>query len=109
MFSRREWTFTGASGVEYKFSILAKSEEPPQSSGVFILAYVHPRGHLAGWQVNPLFIGQADDLRPPLAEGVGLDNEQRFIWNCNFVLLEPAASVREACVRDLEAEGARFS
>ena len=108
MFSKKQWSFTGASGAEYFFSIYPKSKELPRAPGVYIQAYVHLRGHLAGWQVNPLFIGHADDICSALDGDVELDSDQRFIWNCNFVLLESDAAAREACVRDLEAQGAKF-
>jgi len=103
MFRQTKWTFTGVSGAEYLFTILPKSEGLPQSSGVFILAYTHPRGHMAGWQVNPLFIGHAENMGLMLEDGVRLDPDGRDIWNSNFVLLEPVASVREMCVCDLNS------
>ena len=105
---QKEWSFTGASGAEYVFTRLAKSEDMPQSPGVLVLAYIHLRGHLAGWQVNPLFIGHGEDMRSVLDGEVELEGDLQFIWNSNFVLSEPEAAAREACVRDLEAQGAKF-
>ena len=102
MFRQKEWSFTGASGTRHRFAILPKSDGLPQSPGVFILAYTHPRGHMAGWQVNPLFIGHADNMRSALDNEVSLDQDQGTLWNSNFVLLESDASVRENCVRDLK-------
>lgn len=101
MFKQKEWSFTGASGTKYIFSILPKSQSLPPSPGIFILAYTHPRGHMAGWQVNPLFISHADNMCVTLDDGVRLDRDQGAMWNCNFVLLESDPSVREMCVRDL--------
>jgi len=101
MFRQTKWSFTGVSGTDYLFTILPKSEGLPQSSGIFILAYTHPRGHMAGWQVNPLFIGHAENMGLMLKSEVRLDQEWRGTWNCNFVLLESVASVREMCVCDL--------
>jgi|GEM_PF-1043983 len=103
MFRQTKWSFTGASGTEYLFTILPKSEGLPQASGLFILAYTHPRGHMAGWQVNPLFIGHAENMELMLENEVMLDRDWRGIWNCNFVLWEPVASVREMCVCDLDS------
>jgi hypothetical protein len=102
MFMQKKWTATGASGAKYLFSILPKSDGLPQSAGVFILAYCHPRGHMAGWQVNPLFIGHADNMGLALENEVELDSDHMLMWNCNFVLLESVTSAREICVRDLE-------
>lgn len=101
MFKQKKWPFTGASGTEYVFSILRKSDRLPQSPGVFILAYTHPRGHLAGWEVKPLRIGQSDDISASLERETGLDADQKAMWNSVFVLPEPDANTREACVRDL--------
>jgi hypothetical protein len=56
---------------------------------------------MAGWQVNPLFIGHAENMRLMLENEVRLESDWRDIWNCNFVLLEPDISVREMCVCDL--------
>lgn len=103
MFRQKEWPFTGASGTEYLFSILPKSEGLPNSAGIFILAYTHPRGHAAGWEVNPLFIGHADDMNSALDAEAILDRDQIPLWNCNFVLLESDASARERCARDLKS------
>jgi len=102
MFKQEKWSFTGASGTEYTFSILPKSEGLPQAPGVFILAYTHPRGHMAGWQVNPLMIDQAEDMRLALESAGGLDSDRMSIWNSNFVLLEAVDSDRKKCVHDLE-------
>jgi hypothetical protein len=102
MFRIKEWSFTGASGAEYHFDILPKSEGLPPSAGVFILAYTHPRGHMAGWEVNPLLMSHAEDMRRALADEAELSRDQEFLWNSTLVLLESDAPAREMCVRDLE-------
>ncbi|WP_316897066.1 hypothetical protein [Pseudodesulfovibrio indicus] len=102
MFKQREWYFTGTSGKQYRFGIHPNSERPPSAPGVFILAYTHPRGHLAGWQANPLLVGHADDLALALENEVPFDDDRAPLWNSTFVLLESAPSARRACVRDLE-------
>ncbi|AMK12395.1 MAG: hypothetical protein AB7E51_05290 [Pseudodesulfovibrio sp.] len=102
MFRQREWSFTGTSGKQYRFGIHPKSEKLPSAPGVYILAYTHPRGHLAGWQANPLHVGHADDLTLALEDEVPLDHDRTPLWNSTFVLLESAPSARRACVRDLE-------
>lgn len=103
MFRQKEWPFTGASGTKYLFSIRPKSAGPPGGPGVFILAYTHPRGHLAGWRVTPLLIGHAEDMRAPIVNEVELHKDQAPLWNSTFVLPEPSASARETCVRDLKS------
>ncbi|WP_022660454.1 hypothetical protein [Paucidesulfovibrio longus] len=104
MFKEKKWSLTGASGAEYHFDILPKSQELPQSPGVFILAYTHPRGHVAGWAVNPLLVSHADNMRRALASEAELSRDRKFLWNSNLVLLESDASARETCVRDLHIQ-----
>lgn len=101
MFKQQEWPFIGASGKEYRFSICSKSTGLPSGPGIFILAYTHPRGHLAGWQVHPLTILQAEDMRHALESHAPLDHDQAMLWNSCFVLPESSESAREGCVRDL--------
>jgi len=108
MFRQQKWTFTGASGMKYNFSMMPKSEGLPQAAGVFILAYSHPRGHMAGWQANPLLIVQAKDMSLALDREVELDADQNILWNSNFVLLESDPSAREQCVHDLKMRGAKY-
>lgn len=103
MFRQKEWPFLGASGAKYLFSIRPKSAGPDRGPGVFILAYTHPRGHLAGWRVNPLLIGHAEDMRAALENEVELHKDQAPLWNSIFVLPESSASARETCVRDLKS------
>ncbi|KAB1442809.1 hypothetical protein [Pseudodesulfovibrio senegalensis] len=108
MFRQEEWIFSGASGAHYRFSIRTKKSGLPQAPGVVMLAYTHPRGHMAGWQVNPLFIGHADDMsRIPESE-VDPHSKQMALWNSCFLLPESLAAAREACVLDLERANAPF-
>ena len=102
MFKQKIWPFIGTSGTEYPFTILPKSEKLPQSAGVFILAYTHPRGHMAGWEITPILINHANNIALALDTETHLNRDQKAIWNCNFVLLEPSQSAREKYVRDLK-------
>ncbi|BDQ36948.1 hypothetical protein SYK_13080 [Pseudodesulfovibrio nedwellii] len=102
MFKQKIWPFIGASGTEYPFTILPKSEKLPQSAGVFILAYTHPRGHMAGWKTTPILINHADNIALTLDTETQLNHNQTALWNSNFVLLEPSQSAREKCVHDLK-------
>ena len=108
MIKQDEWTFTGASGTEYTFTLYPKNEELPPSAGVFILAYTHLRGHMGGWRANPLLFGQSGDMSLSLTDEIRQDADKTFIWNSNFVLLEPDASAREECVRDLKMRGVKY-
>jgi hypothetical protein len=108
MIGHDEWTFTGASGKEYTFTLYPKSEGLPPSAGVFILAYTHLRGHMAGWQTNPLRIGQGENMSLALTTEMKQEADKSFIWNSNLVLLEPNASAREECVRDLNKRGPKY-
>lgn len=107
MFREREWTLTGESGREYPFVIVPKSEPLPQAPGVFMLAYVHPRGHMSGWQVNPLIVDHAEDMRLAIETEAQLGPDETALWNCNFIYLQDDTSVREACVRDLAGNGTK--
>jgi hypothetical protein len=108
MIRQDEWTFTGASGTEYSFTLYPKSAGLPPSAGVFILAYTHLRGHMGGWQANPLLIGQGENMSSALTAEAEQHAVRSFIWNSNYVLLEPDSSVREECVRDLEMRGPKY-
>lgn len=107
MFRKNTWSLTGASGTEYTFTIHRKADGLPESPGVFILAYTHLRGHMAGWQVNPLRVAHSENMSTTLVNEMGLAPDQTHLWNSNFVLLIDSPSVREACARDLEACGTK--
>lgn len=109
MIRQDEWYFTGASGTKYLFTLHPKKERLPPSGGVFILAYTHLRGHMGGWQANPLLIRQSEDMSSALATEVELDADWSIIWNSNFVLQEDDRSLRERCVRDLEMRGPKYA
>jgi hypothetical protein len=109
MFGQKEWLFTGASGTKYLFTHLPKSEGLPHSAGVFILAYTHPRGHMAGWQMNPLHIGHSKDMARALEAGADLGGEDPILWNSSFVLLESTPSIREECAHDLKMRGPKYA
>jgi hypothetical protein len=108
MIPQDEWTFTGVSGKEYIFTLYPKSQGLPASAGVFILAYTHLRGHMAGWQANPLHIAQGENMSLALRAETEQDAEKTFIWNSNFVHLESDSSARSECVRDLEKRGPKY-
>ena len=49
MYVGDELELTGVSGKTYTFKIYPKSAQHPETGGIFIVSYMHPRGHLAGF------------------------------------------------------------
>ena len=101
-----EWTFAGASGKSYAFAVHPrrngefKNVEPQPA--VYILGYRHPRGHLAGDVVEPLFIGQTDDLASRLADHPQWECILDECFNCVCVLADRlTAEERTHCADDL--------
>lgn len=101
MFEQKEWTFTGASGAARTFTLSPKSEELPAVPGVFILAYTHPRGHRAGWQVTVLNIRYCEDIRAGVRAEAGRSCLQKGNWNCNYYHIEPDEQAGRRQARDL--------
>ncbi|QJB55609.1 hypothetical protein [Pseudodesulfovibrio sp. zrk46] len=100
MFKKEKWTFTGATGKEYVFTISSKSEGLLSTPGVFIQAYTHLRGHMAGWQVNPLHLAHSENMGAAL-DASELSDDDVALWNCNYVLMNGDEAAREEVVRDL--------
>lgn len=75
MYVDEQLKLIGISGKTYTFEVYPKSAQLPETGGIFIVTYMHPRGHLAGCQVNPLHIGVADNLQAVVHD---LKKEDRF-------------------------------
>ncbi|SMF20216.1 hypothetical protein [Desulfovibrio gilichinskyi] len=101
MFRQDKWSFTGGLGTEYFFEIKKKSSTLPPSGGVYIFSYTHPRGHLAGFEVHPLYIGQTDNLETTLPAPPKLKCITDECWNCTYILLIDDEQARINCVHDL--------
>ncbi|MBI9112515.1 hypothetical protein [Maridesulfovibrio ferrireducens] len=101
MFRKKEWSFKGESGTEYCFEIKMKSSALPTAGGVFILAYTHPRGHLAGFEVHPLYIGQTDNLSTTIDTPPQLKCITNECWNCTYIMMTDNKQARIDCVQDL--------
>ena len=86
MFKTKEWEFTGTSGKKYTFELFPKSGALPETAGIFILAYTHPRGHLAGFQVNTLSMGESDNVQEAVTNHGSPECLFEGCWNSNFVL-----------------------
>lgn len=93
--------FTGKSGKQYTFELYSKSAPLPEAGGIYILTYTHPRGHLAGVQINILEIGKTENLNLSVA---GLQRCKRLkdqCWNYNYILCIDDPESRDACLIDL--------
>lgn len=101
MFRNQPHSLTGASGEQYVFTLLAKSDPLPDSGGLLLASYTHPRGHLAGFEVHPLLLTHGPDLRRALPEGGPRDCVLRECWNSTGVLAEDDPARREAILNDL--------
>lgn len=101
MFRQEKWSFAGGSGTEYFFEIKKKSAALPASGGVYILSYTHPRGHLAGFEVHPLYLGQTDNLKTTISTPPELKCITDECWNCSYILLIDDEQVRIDCMKDL--------
>ncbi len=102
MFRQKEWIFKGLSGTDYPFEIMKKSSDFESIKAIYILTYKHPRGHLAGFVVNPLYIGQTDNLKVALINHPQADCVFNECYNCLHVMkLEADENARRAIVEDL--------
>ncbi|WP_027722093.1 hypothetical protein [Maridesulfovibrio zosterae] len=101
MFRQKEWIFKGQSGKDYNFIINKKSADFPKKGGLFILAYTHPRGHLAGFESHALYIGRTDNLKRELASPSQQDCVTEECWNCTYILLAEEEKEQIAIINDL--------
>ena len=80
--NEKEWLFKGASETNYTFEIYSKKALLPEAGGIFILAYNHPKGHLAGYQVNTLSMGETDNLQLAITNLPQQECLRGGCWNC---------------------------
>jgi hypothetical protein len=97
------WTLTGKSGHQYTFTVYAKTALLPEDGGIYLLAYAHPRGHLAGFHVTPLIMGAAKDLRSAVSGLQGRECLARECWNYTLILPLDHPKQRTVCLIDLRA------
>ncbi|WP_461210936.1 hypothetical protein [Desulfocurvus sp. DL9XJH121] len=76
------WTLAGASGRDYAFTVHGRGARFRAVGAVFVLGYLHPRGHLAGFVLHPLYVGQTSDLARTLAAPPHGDCLRAQCWNC---------------------------
>lgn len=101
MFKQKAWLFEGDSGTHYTFEIYSKKSELPKTGGIFILAYTHPRGHLAGYQVHTLSMGVTDNLQLEIAALPQQKCLQDECWNSTFILRLDEPETRSESLKDL--------
>ena len=104
MYVEEQLELTGISGQTYTFKVYPKSAQLPETGGIFIVTYMHPRGHLAGFQVNHLHIGVANNLQAVVHD---LKKEDRFLkkcWNYTCTMNLNTPSTRDAYFADLHQQ-----
>ena len=93
--------FTGKSGKQYTFELYSKSAPLPETGGIYILTYMHPRGHLAGVQINILEIGKTENLNLSVAGLQPCERLKDQCWNYNYILRIDDPESRDECLNDL--------
>lgn len=101
MLQQKAWLFEGDSGAQYTFEIFSKKAKLPENGGIFIFAYTHPRGHLAGYQVNPLSMGMTDNLQSAIATLPQQECLREGCWNCTYILRLDEPGTRSESLKDL--------
>ncbi len=101
MFRQKEWFFSGESGKKYTFEICPKSGPIPEEGGIFILTYTHPRGHLAGYEVHILHVGETDNFHKTIANPPKAECLKRECWNCIYLYKTKNEEIREEILKDL--------
>lgn len=101
MLMKKNWVFEGESGKKYTFELFSKSAHLPEEGGIYILTYTHPRGHLAGFQINILCVAGTDNLSVAVSDLQGRDSLLKRCWNYNYILCIDDTDTRKQCLRDL--------
>ena len=103
MFIQKKIECIGASGKIYTFEVYPKSARLPETGGIYLLAYCHPRGHLSGFQVNILRMGVADNLNAVID---GLRQKADLLkecWNYTGIMCLDADPAGCEYIEDLSA------
>lgn len=93
--------FTGKSGKQYNFELYSKSAPLPETGGIYILTYSHPRGHLAGVQINILYVGKTKNLNRSITGLQACERLKDQCWNYNYIRCIADPESRDACLKDL--------
>jgi hypothetical protein len=87
MYIQNSVEINGATGKTYTFDLYPKSSQLPETRGIYILMYCHPRGHLAGIEFNPLRIGIADNLNSIVASFRRDETMSGNSWNYTGIIV----------------------
>ena len=101
MLKQKEWLFEGGSGADYTFEIFSKKAKLPETGGIYIVAYTHPRGHLAGYQVNILSIGVTDNFQSAITALPQQECLRSECWNCTYILRLSEPETKSEILKDL--------
>jgi hypothetical protein len=93
--------FKGSTGKNYTFDLYPKSAQLPENGGIYILTYCHPRGHVAGLQVNTLHIGAADNLNSAVSGFREDTTMQEKSWNYTGIISIEQKGIRLEYLKDL--------
>ena len=93
--------FTGKSGKQYTFELYSKSAPLPETGGIYILTYSHPRGHMAGVEINILDIGKTENLNLSVTGLQACKRLKDQCWNYNYILCIDDPESRDECLIDL--------
>jgi len=101
MFKKKDWIFNGESGKKYSFQIKPKTSVFPESAGIFVLTYTHPRGHLAGYEVNKIIIGCSENIKKDMKNPPQREYATENCWNCTFLYLTEDKNEQQEIIDDL--------
>lgn len=93
--------FTGESGRQYTFELYSRSAPLPETAGIYILTYTHPRGHLAGVAINILDIGETRNLNLLVKGLQQCERLKEQCWNYNYILCLDDPESRGEYLKDL--------
>jgi hypothetical protein len=108
MYISKEIEFNGASGKTYSFTVYPKSGQLPESSGLYILTYIHPRGHIAGFKVNIIAMGEANNLNAVIDDLRQEDRLLKECWNYSCIMTFDNTAIRQESLEDLSLITSKF-
>jgi len=83
---QKQLEISGQSGESYTFDVYPKSAHLPEKAGLYIITYTHPRGHLAGYQINIICMGRSTNLEAAVADLRERENLAEECWNYTCIL-----------------------
>ena len=84
-----ERLLVGASGREYRFHAYRRKGPIAPGPALYVLGYLHPRGHIGGNHLVPLYLGMAEDLRAVLEDHPAAACLRFELCNCVCLPAEP--------------------